>query len=336
MSEKKLNLKDLKTGDVILFPPHKDDWIAQAIAFLTQSEVNHAALCYLDPGAGKLRIAESVLDGLAVRDFDASIPAEYPLRISRMKENRDMNRLMAAVKKYLDEKDKYPFFNLGMLALLLLFKKYSIHKLADKVLYNFFSVVALLLMEAVRKTYNGKHPMTCSQFVAQCFTDAGPDFDLRFDKLVVQYDDSQSSKSISLVDLMINSLKPKSGARSIAGDSLTIDLHYIQTIGVNDQPPGTPDKLTADFIALMKSPDPVSGGRSVIGAKAPDRIGDPIASIALTLYSIISGQETESLETAMNFLKNFKDSAARNYFVSPEDIYTNCPKSLDRIGLLSY
>jgi hypothetical protein len=34
MSEKKLNLDDLKAGDVILFPPHKSDRIAQSIAFL--------------------------------------------------------------------------------------------------------------------------------------------------------------------------------------------------------------------------------------------------------------------------------------------------------------
>jgi hypothetical protein len=208
--------------------------------------------------------------------------------------------------------------------------------LAEKIFYEFFSAVALLLMETARKTYKGKHPMTCSQFVVQCFTDAGPDFDLRFDKLVAQYDTTEGSSSISLIDLIINSLTPKSGARSAAGDSLTIDLRNLQTRGVNELPPVAPEKLTADFIALMKSPDPVSGGRSVIGAKVPDKIGDPIASIALTLYSIISGQETGNLKTAMDFLKNFKDSTARNYFVSPEDIYSNCPKSLNRIGLLSY
>jgi hypothetical protein len=36
----------LLAGDVILFPPYKDDFIAEAIAYLTDGEVNHAALCY--------------------------------------------------------------------------------------------------------------------------------------------------------------------------------------------------------------------------------------------------------------------------------------------------
>jgi hypothetical protein len=336
MSERKLNLDDLKAGDVILFPPHKGDWIAQAIAFLTQSQVNHAALCYLDPAAGKLRIAESVLDGMNVRDFDASIPGEYPLRISRLKQNPDMAPLMRVIKNYLDEKDKYPFFNLGLLALLLLFKKYSVHKLADKILYKLLSVVALLLMEADRKTYKGKHPMTCSQFTAQCLTDAGVNFDLQFDKLVVQYGKTEGSASISLIDLIINSLKPKSGARSAAGGDIAIKLNTIQTADPGDKPEDTPEKITSDFITLMKSPDPVSASRSVGLPTVPDQIGPPIASISLTLYSIISGQETKSLETAIKYLTDFQNSTQRNYFVSPEDIFSNCPKSLDHLGLLSY
>jgi hypothetical protein len=346
MSERKLNLDDLKAGDVILFPPPKGDWIAQAIAFLTQSELDHAALCYFDPGTGKLRIVESVLKGLAVRDFDASVPAEYPLRVNRMKEERDMDRLMAAAKRYLDEKEKYPFFNLGLLGLLLLFKKFAISKIEDKIFYDFLTVVVLLILEAVQKMYKGKHPMTCSQFVAQCFTDAGDDFDLQFDKLVVQYDTTEDSSARSLFELIPNSINPREWANSSrvclsTGESPWIHIEAgtaegsIQLVA--------PEKLTAQFIALMKKPESaVPQARTAIpGASGPDsktraEIGTAAASIALALYSIISGQETESLETAMDFLKNFKDSTARNYFVSPEDIFSNCPKSLDKIGLLSY
>jgi hypothetical protein len=340
MAENFLNLDNLKPGDVILFPPQKGDWIAQAIAYLTQSEVNHAALCYDD--GGKKKILESVLDGLTLRDFDKSVPIQYPLRISRLKtEPSDMEPLMKAGENYLKNKDTYPFFNLGMLAGLLLFKKFSKNTMADAVTYKLLELVALTLMKTVQNQYKNKHPMTCSQFVAQCFTDAGSNFDFKFDKLVIDYDSKGSSKKISFLELIVNSLK-QTGARGVSGTGEQISFADAKEISKTekDDIEKNPEKIVADFGALLKAPESAStGARGVVTTKISNNVGKPLETITIELYKILSGQETADIKVAQDYLNKIKSGAvsgtARNFFVAPEDIFSNCT-NLKKVGLLAY
>ena len=44
-----MDIKDLKPGDVLLFSGEKGSFISEAIMFLTNSPVSHAALVYSDP-----------------------------------------------------------------------------------------------------------------------------------------------------------------------------------------------------------------------------------------------------------------------------------------------
>lgn len=92
-----MNTTDLRAGDVILFLPHKGDFIAQAISFLTDGEVNHAALCY--PGGRDLKVTESILkDGLILNPFVQEIQSKYSLRICRLKGVSDMTPVLEATK----------------------------------------------------------------------------------------------------------------------------------------------------------------------------------------------------------------------------------------------
>jgi hypothetical protein len=343
MSGKYIGLDEVKPGDVILFPPHKGDWIAWGIAYLTQSEVNHAAICYND--GGKKRILESVLNGLVLRDFDASISGEYPLRISRLKKGPDMAPLMAAAKKYLDNKDQYPFFDLAMLSFLLLYKRFSDHRqMLNEITYRFMWLTALLLMEAMQKVYRNKHPMTCSQFTAQCFTDAGPDFDFRFEKLYVNYDNTSASASISFLDFIINSFKSRN-VRSLAGTGGTLDFSHAGELSADeaDEIKRNGEMITEAFGKLLNDPGQIQSVRSLASpAVVPlDRIAGPLKKITLALYKLVSGNETAGVDVlaAAEYLngvrKNCTSSTARNFFVAPEDIFSNCV-NLQHIGLLKY
>lgn len=320
----KINMRkeDLRAGDVVLFPPHKGDFIAQAIAFLTDGEVNHAALCY--PKEKNLVVAESILkDGLVLNSFAEHIESEYPLRICRMRGDADMFPVLEAAKKYLEEVNAYPNFNLGLLGILLLFKKMAPPSWKNAVIYNFYKFVAGRLMNLVREhKYKGKHPMSCSQFVAQCFTDAGERYDLKFNRLVADFEvgitrSVDDVENVSPLDLLKQTETfPE------------IDMNTFSSKYWDDAEMAT---LTSEFIDIAAGRHIMS--RAVGEEVSTQKFNQATASIALALYELHTGEPAANLEKALNYLAS---STARNYFVSPQDLLVNCKESLEYIGRLSY
>lgn len=324
---------ELRAGDVILFPPHKGDFIAQAIAFLTDGEVNHAALCYPDD-KGELKIAESILkDGLVLDPFAEHIEEEYPLRICRMNGISDMTPVLDSAKKYLEEKNAYPNFNLGLLGLLLVFKKFSPHTWQNAIVYKFCVIVSQKLMELVRNIrHHNEHPMSCSQFVAQCFTDAGPAYDLDFDKLVINFNNTnntitraENNSQMSAIDILGNAndndlcCNELNDASSESEDDMYILSNFIQVIKEQEH----------NAILTTRCPNQTNNLNNI----SLNKINAVTINIINSLYEIIQGYPAKNAKEAMIFLQS---STARNYFVSPQDILINCPKSLTHIGNLSY
>lgn len=334
-----MNKTDLRAGDVILFPPHKGDFIAQAISFLTDGEVNHAALCY--PEGDCLKVAESILkDGLVLNPFAEHIESDYPLRICRFKGTLDVNPVLEAAKKYLDEKNAYPNFNLGLLGLLLVFKKFAPHTLKNRIVYGFCTWVAGKLMLLVReKKYAGKHPMSCSQFVSQCFTDAGKEYDLQFDRLVVNFEAKAQLKTRSLtIDNKISPLELLAMSEDLDEFDANVMQNSLSTIEESEE------ALISQFIQTVERQNDTSvcaarklhvGGISVEKEEEVpvQEINKATANIVLSLYELLQGHSASNLAEAMSFLSS---STARNYFVSPQDLLVNCPNSLEYIGNLSY
>lgn len=322
--------EDLQKGDVVLFPPHDGDFIAKAIAYLTDGEVNHAALCY--PGEQGLLIAESILkNGLVLNPFPEHIDKKYPLRICRMVNPLNTEPLLAAAGKYLDERNAYPNFNLGLLGGLLLFKKFAPHTLRNKIVYMFMGLVASQLMNLVRKRkYTGKHPMSCSQFVAQCFTDAGKDYDLHFEHLVAQFGNMKLQSGV--------------GTRAMGNGMITpIDLlsqekaQFSNNIeNVTPELDLTDDEaltLTNNFIDVLEGHEGVQTRSANATTVSSNQLNATLQSIALSLYELHTGKKAENTGEAIESLQS---STMRNYFVSPQDLLINCPNSLKLVGLLSY
>lgn len=339
--------EDLRPGDVVLFPPHKGDFIAWAISFLTDGEVNHAALCYPD-ARGQLCVAESILkDGLVLNPFAEKISKEYPLRVARMKHQNDMIPVLKAAGKYLAEGNNYPNFNLGLLGALLLTKKFVPHTLKNKIIYQFMTLVAGKLMKLVQdKKHPGQHPMSCSQFVAQCFTDAGENYDLKFKNLSIRFEQMTSplmtkaavascneEQSISPLSLLEESI-PASNVLMTRSAS----AHQISGAVISDLSPAMEMQLTEEFIRVLSEKPQVK----LLATRSNNSINDeislaemrkPVKDILFSLNYLIAGKQTEQLQEALD---NLKMATARNYFVSPQDIWTNCPESLEKVGLLSY
>jgi hypothetical protein len=328
---------ELCPGDVVLFPPHEGDFIAWAIAALTDGIVNHAALCY--PDKGELLIAESILkDGLVLNPFPKQIDLKYPLKISRMKNQSNLEPVLAAAQKYLKERNTYPNFNLGLLGLLLLFKKIAPHTLKNAVVYCFMVAVAGELMRLVKqRKHTEKHPMSCSQFVAQCFTDAGKDYDLKFDALVIDFKlhvensivtrSTVYGDSTSLIDILEQSDKLSVKTRSLSSE-------FDQVDEVNENELELTPELTSEFIRVINGKSTLTRSSGMVDRIVSTNLLRKVSEkIVLSLYELQKNIPAADLEEALTYLKS---SESRNHFVSPQDLLINCPNSLEFVGDLSY
>jgi hypothetical protein len=313
-------------------------------------------MCYSENG--KTRILESVLNGVSCRDFDDTLTDKYPVYVYRLTRTIDMStqdaekfveKLVKKQHEYYVAAASYPIANLGVLAILLLFKKFTKTERENKKMYGILCLLALSLMEIMenmKQIKADKKPMTCSQFVAQCFSEAGKDFNFNFSKLVVDYDTTGGSDKISFIEFLIKAfIKKNTGARGVVSDK-SFDIDTIPNIPDKTvtEVLGNPDKVIEEFMGFMEHPVPEStGARGVLSDAIVSLLLSPLKDIALCVYTMITGEKTPDLAKALNYLKDLNiakksqlsSDTARNFFVAPEDIYSNCT-NMTKIGILVY
>lgn len=323
---KTIKLNDLRVGDVVLYPPHEGDWLAQAIALLTAGTVNHAAV-YYGVKDGKHSVAESVLVGMGINPLPETIEERYALQIMRHKTQTNLQPVIECAIRYINENNPYPYVNLGILALLLISKNFTKDTLKSKILYNIALLVCIKLMKTLQSLRSGQHPMSCSQFTAQCFTDAGCDYDLKFDKLIVQLDKLLAKKSQNSQMSLFDMIEMEEAQNDLLSDVFDIDLDQEEECVANE------DQIAAEFLQMLQSEVPEQNS---VGFKALNASNKPISpvirKIIFMLFNIITGKVTDNIVEAIDGIKM---STNRNFLVTPEDININC-NNLDHIGYLSY
>lgn len=174
-----MQISDLEPGDVLLFSAEEGSFLSWAITFLTDMPVSHAAIFY-DKAAGIL-VEESIP---RIRTMDAKERFGNRTITVRRLDNREglsMSPVLDAAGGYLNELEPYGLDNLYLVGLLLMYKRFTPDTWKRKVVIKILKKVTAGIVEFVnRHKHAGKLPMVCSQFVTQCFDDAGPDYRLRF------------------------------------------------------------------------------------------------------------------------------------------------------------
>jgi hypothetical protein len=162
-----MNQIPIRQGDILLFDG-EHDWIDEAIMFLTNSKVTHAAMCVRD-GA----LADAGLSGVGRHAFSQD-PAGRGIHVRRLLDAAlPTSPLAMAADHYVAEVDPYDKPGLVLLALILLYKKFTPSSPTQKLLTILFKGVAARLDKWIDSwLYKGKTPMVCSQFVFQCYQDA--------------------------------------------------------------------------------------------------------------------------------------------------------------------
>lgn len=219
-------------GDILIFKAG-DDWIGKSIAWLTRSDVSHAAMMY-----GSDTIVEMGLSGIMVNKI-AENPEGKLAHILRLAPEMDSQPLLDAASVYVNSQVKYDLPSLVLLAGLLIYRQIrptpKLKIITDTILRLACVEIDKLIM-LLRK--DKKHTMVCSQLVYQCYQDCPKDYHIR-----IQDGDLQASND------------------AIQADSQTIRLidqldrmecNNLITFTQSDLPKLTPDEAAKElYLALL-------------------------------------------------------------------------------------
>lgn len=189
----------LNKGDIIIFKA-EDDWLSKSIAWLTNSDVSHAAMVYSENS-----IIEIGIRGIGIHKVNTS--NGRGAYIMRLKAEVDAEPLIQSADKYYRSKIQYDFPALFLLAGLLVRKKFNPTTRLLSITNRILSSACLELDKYMQKVilHHGERDMVCSQLVYQIFYDCGGSYQIqikqkkKFSLLAVDH-----SSAICLEDLAEN------------------------------------------------------------------------------------------------------------------------------------
>lgn len=190
-----MDIKDLKRGDVVLFSAEKGSFISWAITYLSDAPVSHAALFYDEqeqtiieetPPRVAVNPAAKRFQGrtITARRFSADpLPSLAPVT--------------AAAQHYLNDEAPYADSDLYLIGMLLIYRKFTPDILQQRVITRLLKKATLALSEMLdKRKHPGQTPMVCSQFVAQCYQDAGAAYELKFRHARLEADRLDAGRSL--------------------------------------------------------------------------------------------------------------------------------------------
>lgn len=162
-------IKNLKPGDVVVF--EAEGAIGNAIALLTGSAVSHAALAY-----NENEMIEMVLEGIKKEPINKY--GERKVFQRRHKTVTDVTPVLNAANFYLEKNPDYNLAGLLLLGGLIVLGKIPYNPKIKKIVDKILKILCWHLNKIINEKKHGKenYVMTCSQFVYQCFFDAGDEY----------------------------------------------------------------------------------------------------------------------------------------------------------------
>ncbi|WP_320176266.1 hypothetical protein [Maridesulfovibrio sp.] len=198
-----MDIQKLEAGDVLLFSAEKGSFISWAITFLTDAPVSHAAMFYDVPK--QLIIEESppqVATNNALERFK-----DRKITVRRLKEELPMVPVIDVANTYLNDEEPYDQSGLYFVGLLLLYRKFTPSSAKQRVMIRIFKKITASIVEYIHKHQSpGKAPMVCSQFVAQCYANAGPEYKLKFKGGLLQKSATAQLDDKNLIEQVLEKL----------------------------------------------------------------------------------------------------------------------------------
>ncbi|MCD8262063.1 MAG: hypothetical protein LUD15_11790 [Bacteroides sp.] len=306
---KSLEIKDLKTGDILLCQPN--DWVGKAIVKLTKGKVSHSAIYYGEVN-GKPSLVHSHMHGMVFTSLE-ELFTDYKEKVCYVKRNPTqcgIDQILYVAGTYVKEGNPYSYGNLIILAMLGIFGRVSTKIIKHEDYYDFLERMASILMKHLRELiHKGKHPMTCSQFVSQCFTDGGVECDIQFKDLVVDIRLRPHNDDTTSLWEMIRQ----------QGDECLSQAHTL-TVAEQEDAGYNPEETAKLLFDLLSG--------NVEEEKLLSNCRKDVVVMGTKLLSILcqvsTGSELLSLSQVIDI-----PSSDRNFFVTPDDLYSHTKNFVD-------
>ncbi len=310
-----MEINDLKPADILLFSGEKGSWISEAIMFLTDSPVSHAAMTYT---SGEELVEESP-PAVQVNDTEKRFKGRtiYVMRLDPSKDS--MVPVLDATTLYLNEAEPYAMSNLYLVGMLLLYKKFSPRTPVQKVMIKIFKKLAGIIIKYINKHKNpDKLPMVCSQFVYQCYEDAGAGYKLKIKDSVLLRAPVRGAGERNVLDHAIHRIKSDVSQefRSFVSANVGIALRA--------EEPQNEEDLARELVEALKSP-------KITGTEVLDQeLVLAIQEFGQAVYAATTGAGIEgddmlrcnALRISPTGLSLLKSEEA--YFVTPGDLLSHC------------
>ncbi|MBK5720798.1 hypothetical protein JGH11_07920 [Dysgonomonas sp. Marseille-P4677] len=307
---KNLKIEDLKEGDFILCPPN--DLIGKLIVRLSGGVVSHSAI-YSGIVNGKPTIAHAHKYGIIYNTLE-ELFTFYDESFCYVRRNPNLQTVqptMESADMYIKEGNPYSFANLTILSLLGIFSKLSAKIIKNETYFDILENLALSLMKDLSKLlHKDKHPMTCSQFVAQCYTNK--EYIIQFEKLIV---DTEIRKGVGDTTSLWEIMQQKSMTRLLKIEELNIsEYEEVDSEDWNNRIAVKLNDLLDRYDAGLLPEDTVSDEDIA-------RTGIKLLTILYELKAISSHY---GVSKAIDMIPD-----DRNFFVTPDDLYLNAIDFID-------
>ena len=306
-----MDIQKLEAGDVLLFSAEKGSFISWAITFLTNAPVSHAAMFY--DVSKQLIIEESppqVATNNALERFK-----DREITVRRLKDKLPMVPVIDVAGTYLNDADPYDQSGLYFVGLLLLYRKFTPSSAKQRVMIRIFKKITASIVDYIHKHQSpGKAPMVCSQFVAQCYANAGPEYKLQFKGGLLQKSGTAHLDEKNLIEQVLEKLDQA-------------ELPQPQRLLASALDPEKDVFLSGENLcqelkeAFLDESDNVSVSIS-------DEFTEAVAQFAYAHKLAITGQVLElSEQNVPQLLRDLNDY--ENMFTTPGDLLTACESLKD-------
>jgi hypothetical protein len=318
-----MNIDELKPGDVLIYSAPDDSWISKAIAFLTGSSVSHAALSYFEtsrtveqsPPCTRFREARETFEGRSVY-------------VMRHKGGVELAPVLNAAHRYVELAEPYPMSNLYLLGLILIYRKFNPDTIARRVIVKVLKSVTRQVIEFVNsRRFPGKLPMVCSQFVFQCYDDAGDDCRLAI------------SKGVLLKAAVPSTTETNCLERAIAQSPQTKETPLMQTTQARSEKrkDETEEDLARELLEALDN-------RAVLLSAGPETGNEDELLAAVADFSHVLNCATQGAgEAGLSMSGEQRRASVRSgfkvlssneaLFVTPADLLKNC-RDLEQVGVI--
>ncbi len=321
-----MNIKDLQPGDVLLFSGEEGSFISKAIMWLTDAPVSHAAMAYIPSST----IVEETPPAVQTNPADKRF-VNRTITVMRHMPTRDSySPVLDAATGYLNDQEPYANASLYLVGMLLVYRKFAPDTALQRIIIKILKkLTASIISYYNARKYPGKLPMVCSQFVFQCYEDAGKDYRLRIKGGVLN--SVLAAPAPSLLDQAIARVRNETASEFHDFIAANSGMELVTAEMQSDE-----DLASELLLALQEAP--------VLTVEAVPKLEDALVlaihEFAQAIHMARTGVATMGDELSHANAQRMASSSMamlkteEAYFVAPGDLLLHCP-DLTKAGVIN-